>query len=234
MNKEVMILRRGGGTKLFAAIGATYPVGNTCTCTNGTKTLIAKDTSGQYVFTIPKPESLPETWTVTTTDGVDSKSQSVNITAEGQCVLVNLASVYLFKEGAGVVDEWTALFGGYTTASVSASKMELSGGASAYMSMAAAVTSASAISLKGYSKLVFEVETSLASAAYVGVSKEKFVWDGAAITISRDNSERYADIKSVERREVSVDISALEDDFYVYVASEGMNVITKVYNIWLE
>lgn len=231
---EVMILRRGGGAKLFAAIGVTYPVGNTCICTNGTKTLIAKDTSGQCVFAIPKPATLPETWTVTTTDGVDSKSQSVNITAEGQCVLVNLASVYLFKEGAGVVDEWTALFGAFTNASVSSSKMELSGGSSYYMSMCAAVTSANAISLKGYSKLVFDVETSLANTAWIGVSTEKFVWAETQTTISRNNSERYTDLKSIERKEVSVDISGLDDDFYVFVASDGMNVITKVYNIWLE
>lgn len=233
---EVMIMRRGGGGELFAAIGARYPVGNTCSCTNGKKTLVAKDASGQCVFAVPKPTSLPESWTVTTTaDGGDSKSKSVNITAKGQCELVNLASVYLFKEGAGVPSEWTALLGGFTDASVSASNMELSSGDTAYQSVTAAVTSASAISLKGYSRLVFDIETNDAHmAAWVGVSKEKFVWSEDEVTISRENSERYTDITSVERKEVSVDISALDDDCYVFVASEGLNVITKVYNIWLE
>lgn len=224
---DVMILRRGGGSsELYAAIGVTYPIGTACTCSNGTKTLTAKGTNGRWVFPVPEEG----TWIVVAGD----KIKEVSIEHPGQCELVNLAALYLFKEGAGVLSDWTALFGGHTTASISSSKMELSGGESAYMSMCAAVTSANAISLKGYSKLVFDVETSLANTAWIGVSSNKFVWAETQTTISRNNSERYTDLKSIERKEVSVDISGLDDDFYVFVASDGMNVITKVYNIWLE
>ena len=74
------------GTKLFAAIGVTYPAGSTVTCTNGTKTLTAKNTSGQWVFAIPEIG----TWTVTATDGTNTKSQSVSITSEGQFESVEL------------------------------------------------------------------------------------------------------------------------------------------------
>ena len=63
------------GSKLFAAIGVTYPAGSTLTCTNGTKTLTAKNTSGQWVFAIPEAG----TWTVTATQGPNTKSQSVSI-----------------------------------------------------------------------------------------------------------------------------------------------------------
>lgn len=93
---EVMILRRGGGGNLFAAIGVTYPASNTCTCSNGKKTLVAKAKNGQWIFSIPKPASLPERWTVTSTDGVDSKSKDVSIDSEGQCVTVNLKETVLF------------------------------------------------------------------------------------------------------------------------------------------
>lgn len=224
---DAFVVRRGGGSsKLFAAVGVIYPTDDACTCSNGKKTLTAKGVNGRWVFPIPEEG----TWMVVAGD----KIKEVSIEHPGQCELVNLAALYLFKEGAGVQSDWTALFGGFTNASVSSSKMELSGGSSAYMSMCAAVTSANAISLKGYSKLVFDVETSLANTAWIGVSKKKFVWNETQTTISRNNSERYTDLKSIERKEVSVDISGLDDDFYVFVASDGMNVITKVYNIWLE
>ena len=70
----------GGGAKAFAVIGVSYPEGSTCTCTDGTKTLKLKDTSGQGIFLIP----YAATWTVTCTDGTKTKSESVEITIEGQ------------------------------------------------------------------------------------------------------------------------------------------------------
>lgn len=81
------IMTSDGGTKLFAAIGVTYPAGSTLTCTNGSKTLTAKTTTGQWVFAIPEAG----TWTVTATDGTNSKSQSVSITTEGQFESVTLS-----------------------------------------------------------------------------------------------------------------------------------------------
>lgn len=84
----------GGGTKLFAAIGVTYPAGSTLTCTNGTKTLKAKTTTGQWVFAIPEAG----TWTVTATDGTHSKSQDVSITGEAQFESVELSYAVLYYE----------------------------------------------------------------------------------------------------------------------------------------
>jgi len=91
-----------GGAKLFAAIGLTYPEGSTVTCTNGTRTLKAKNTSGQWVFAIPAAG----TWTVTATDGTSSKSEAVEITAEGQCVSVILSYEFVLFDGGAIV-EWT-------------------------------------------------------------------------------------------------------------------------------
>lgn len=91
---EVFIVRRGGGTALFAAIGVTYPAGSTVTCTNGTTTLKAKTTSGQWVFAIPKAGA----WTVSATDGTSTASQSVTISNEGQFATIALNyELYLFK-----------------------------------------------------------------------------------------------------------------------------------------
>lgn len=90
----------GAGTKLFAAIGVTYLAGSTLTCTNGTKTLTAKTTTGEWVFAIPEAG----TWTVT----AGSKSKSVNITTEGQFEKVNLSELVLFDGGDN-----TAVTGGW-------------------------------------------------------------------------------------------------------------------------
>jgi len=86
------IVRRGGGSgsvsvsSAFAVIAATYPAGSTCTCTNGTKTLKAKDTGGSFLFLIPEAG----VWTVSCTDGVREKRESVQIGVQYQAENVTL------------------------------------------------------------------------------------------------------------------------------------------------
>lgn len=77
----------GGGAKLFAVIGVTYPVGSVCTCTQGTKTYKAKNTSGLALFAVPKVGD----WTVSCTDGTDTASKTVTINVEGQAKIVELS-----------------------------------------------------------------------------------------------------------------------------------------------
>lgn len=57
-------------------IATTYPPGSTCTCTNGIYTFNAEDTSGVYVYTVPSTGN----WTVSSTDGSNTKSKVVTIT----------------------------------------------------------------------------------------------------------------------------------------------------------
>ena len=92
---EAFITRRGGGTP-YAAIGVTYPSGSVCTCTNGTLTLTAKNTSGKAIFVIPSVG----TWTVKAVSGSKSTSKAVSITAEGQVETVTLSyALVLFNNG---------------------------------------------------------------------------------------------------------------------------------------
>ena len=79
-----------GGGSSFAAIQVTYPAGSVCTCSNGTKTMTAKTTTGKYTFFIPKV-TLPSTWTLSCSQGTDSDSQTATITAEGDLLTVILA-----------------------------------------------------------------------------------------------------------------------------------------------
>lgn len=92
---EAFITRRGGGTP-YAAIGVTYPSGSVCTCSNGSVTLTAKDTSGKAMFIIPTKG----TWTVKAVKGSQSASKAVSITTEDQIETVTLAYDYTIYSGA--------------------------------------------------------------------------------------------------------------------------------------
>ena len=97
----------GSSGKLFAIIAVTYPEGSVCTCSNGTKTLKAKDTSGKALFNVPSAG----TWTVSCTDGSSTVSKSVTITAPGQVENVKLSyALILYDSG----DEYTDITGGWS------------------------------------------------------------------------------------------------------------------------
>nr|DAM33699.1 MAG TPA: tail protein [Caudoviricetes sp.] len=81
---------------VYAVIGVTYPSGSTVTCTNGSKTLKAKDTSGKAMFIVPTKG----TWTVKAVKGSRSASKAVSITAEGQVETVELSfALQIVKDG---------------------------------------------------------------------------------------------------------------------------------------
>ena len=115
----------GGAGKLFAAIGVTYPAGSTLTCSNGTKTLKAKNTSGQWVFAIPEEGE----WTVKSFDGADYESstnkgsETVAITAEGQSVTVELSyNFILFSAEKGLADGYALSQGTVSDGVINAGK----------------------------------------------------------------------------------------------------------------
>ena len=97
-----------GAGKPYAIIGVTYPAGSICTCSNGSKTLTTKDTSGKTMFIIP----YAGTWTVTAVSGSKSKSKAVSITAEGQVEVVTLIFETILWEAGS--DQNTSLTGGFS------------------------------------------------------------------------------------------------------------------------
>ena len=100
----------GGGTKPYAVISVTYPSGSTVTCTNGSKTLTAKDTSGKAIFVIPSAG----TWTVKAVSGSKSTSKTVSITAEGQVETVELMYELIMVPN----DDYSTFWTGKTTNTV--------------------------------------------------------------------------------------------------------------------
>lgn len=102
---EAFITRRGGSSaKVYAVIGVTYPTGSTCTCTDGVKTLTAKDTSGKAIFVIPSTG----TWTVKAVSGSKSTSKMVSITAEGQVETLTLSYEFVLLNTSG----WASKYAG--------------------------------------------------------------------------------------------------------------------------
>jgi len=103
-----------------ATINITYPAGSTCTCSDGTTTLSAPDTSGTWVCTVPNAGK----WTVSSTDGDKSKSADVVITTDGQTESVTLLYItHLFNNG----DTCDAITGGWGTGVTSSGSASISG-----------------------------------------------------------------------------------------------------------
>lgn len=96
-----------------ATINITYPAGSTCTCTDGTTTLSAPDTSGTWDCIVPNAG----TWTVSCTKDSDSDSSTVTISTDGQTASVELSYQIVFVNDSGQATKTPAVkkFGKYNS-----------------------------------------------------------------------------------------------------------------------
>lgn len=215
-----MIYVMSGGGKAFAVIGVNYPEGSTCTCSDGTKTLKLKDTSGQGLFLIP----YAGTWTVTATDGTNTKSESVEISTEGQIAEINLAyETYIFKSGEGVASDWyTSTDSGYP--SVNADRLYCKFNYSNYGYVT--FLTANVLDLTGVETIVFEVVSSLTDDTY-GICSTKTTKP----SFEAKTSPEIRDGKTVNF--VTVDVSACNGKYYVGLYATrpngGSATITNIY-----
>lgn len=227
----MIINMSGGGGKPYAVIGVTYPAGSICTCSNGSKTLTAKDTSGTAMFTIPEAG----TWTVTAVSGDKSASKAVEITAEGQVESVVLGyRFYLFNNGYSNA----ALTGNYkkdgnTLLTVNA-KITLTpnpdnnvGGMTGFTNV---------VDMTNYSTLCFEVsKNTTTNGAQFGV------FPNVAVSAA---GKAIAQTISKQTGTISVDISALKNQGYIGVNTYLIDILdnatkyisgdTVITAIWLE
>lgn len=208
-----MIYVLSGGGKPFAVIGATYPSGSTCTCTNGSKKLTAKDTSGQALFVIPSTG----TWTVTCTNGTDTASEAVSITAEGQTKTVTLLYELVLWNNGSVNEDVT---GGWDGNQASASlgddyEKYLNNGSIGYYGTASVTKNK--VDVTKYNTLIFNVVsfTSAGPVATLGISNRTSSPAGDAIaTVTATKSQTYP-------TELSVDVSAVSGEYYVFIYADG-------------
>ena len=215
---------------VYAVIGVTYPEGSVCTCSNGSVTLTAKDTTGKALFVIPSAG----TWTVTAVSGSKSTSKTVSITAEGQVETVTLTyGLYIFKNGSGLTSGYSiksnSIISAPTVSSdtISWSGNSESGGVAFYIDPA--------VALSGYTKLCFDFECSYNYGGNYGMGFG--VGTDAATSLMITNTSWTAKVTStaqgtIARNTVQCDISALTDSEYIKVV--GSYSAGEIYNIWLE
>lgn len=215
---------------VYAVIGVTYPSGSVCTCSNGSVTLTAKDTTGKAIFVIPSAG----TWTVTAVSGSKSTSKAVSITAEGQVETEELTyGLYIFKNGSGLTSGYSiksdSMISAPTVSSdtISWSGNSSSGGVAFYIDPA--------VALSGYTKLCVDFECSYNYGGNYGMGFG--VGTDAAASTTINNTNWTAKVTStaqgaIARNTVQCDISALTDSEYIKVV--GSYSAGKIYNIWLE
>ena len=230
-----MIIPVSGGSA-FGYIVANFPTTATsCTCSSG-GTVLEADAAGlargQFVFEVPAAG----TWTVTATDGTNTKTQEVSITAKGQGENVELDyELYLFKAGTGVLT-------GYSVTS-----LESKGNFSNTDYIEWATTSQAnignefqfqpAVDFSKYKTLFVELQcTGRYSSSQTDVIiaiTEKFrpteninSWNTLSKVSTKDDSY------NTNRHTVLIDVTAITSSSYVTIRAHGIS--GKLYNVWLE
>lgn len=228
-----------------ATINITYPAGSTCTCSDGTTTISAPDTSGTWTCIVPNAG----TWTAAATDGVESTSESVSITTDGQIVAIELSYLlWLYKSG----NTYNAVTGGWSVAkhpstggsfdgvlTLNADSMLLStevfGGSVAY---ANAFTNNS-IDLTGVNTLKFKI-TGIGDTAYSDKDGNTHHFRFSLAVANERPTEQVptfaADMKILATGEYSVDVSALTAGYVgIWITTGGyIKTTLTISEIWGE
>lgn len=227
----------------FAAdIDVTYPASSTCTCTDGATTFTdtnETDTEKTVTFTVPNAG----TWTVTATDGLQTKSASVSITTEWQSESVTLSyRLYLIENG--VVNPTynfnSQLRSGYpcssyeTDGSVFNIDSAASGAAGGYSN---GLATGSKVDISSFSTLnctlTFTLhgsqQSSLALLSSTEYSSEAALSSGRAYYVSLANHN--------DSQTVTLDVKNANSSYYigfVFIKSNANNPQVAISNLWLE
>ena len=228
-----------------ATINITYPAGSTCTCSDGTTTLSAPDTSGTWACIVPNAG----TWTAAATDVVENTSESVSITTDGQIVAIELSYLlWLYKSG----NTYNAVTGGWSVAEHGSTggsfdsvltlnddsmllSTEVWGGSVAY---ANAFTNNS-IDLTGVNTLKFKI-TGIGNTAYSdkegNTHKFRFSLVVANERPTKQNPTFAADMKILATGEYSVDVSAVTTGYVgIWITTGGyIKTTLTISEIWGE
>ena len=228
-----------------ATINITYPAGSTCTCSDGTTTISAPDTSGTWTCIVPNAG----TWTVAATDGVENTSESVSITTDGQIVAIELSYLlWLYKSG----NTYNAVTGGWSVSkhpstggsfdgvlTLNADSMLLStevwGGSVGY---ANAFTNNS-IDLTGVNTLKFKI-TGIGNTAYSDKEGNTHKFRFSLVVANERPTKQIptfaADMKILATGEYSVDVSAVTAGYVgIWITTGGyIKTTLTISEIWGE
>lgn len=221
IERQMELVSPGAGTGAFAAIAITYPAGSTVTVTDGKITYTAPNTNGSALFIIP----YAATWIVTATDGTNTKSESVEITSEGQSVSVELSySLWLYKDG----DTCDSVTGGWTSFTESSDNrvnfnsdniytygkyVKTQHGAAAY------AYPNRKIDLSKYASLRAKVSgVSYNSACQCGIMVNNSLTNVTnGVVSNHDELADFTAAAAASNGEISIDISTLEGEYYVLI-----------------
>ena len=228
---DVMILRRGGGGKTgLPAIYVDYPPGSVCTCSNNNgKTYTAKDNSGLWLFSGLELG----TWTVTATDGTNSKSQSVSITKEGQFESVELSyRYYLFNNGSVVA--WTPEARREDAGDVCTVGSTIYGKATASTGYRSAVAYTDVIDISKYSKLCVNF-TAITAEAYFGLITSAVAGGNDVDAINNWSASQKVTSKGTKELDISSFASATDLCVIVGTYRDGDYIRSfEADQVWLE
>lgn len=230
-----------GSSAKLPAIYVQYPEGSICTCTNGEKTYTAKDTTGFWLFA----GLSIGTWTVTTTAPTGENrpvSETVEITTEGQILSVKLSYwnglIYDYETGFALpfvekTFSYTALPAGQGYIDFTEQGILMRNSDTATGTLQNIVTS-----------LCTEDPIDLSKFTTANITFE-FTSDNGGndprFCITNANSGDMANNANVVVSRVdmpktgtySIDLSAINDSYYVMVAVSNVQAIT-VKKMWLE
>lgn len=213
-----------------ARINVVYPAGSTCTISNGSKTYTAPSTVGYWECDVDSAG----TWTVTATNGPQSASQSVSITASGQTAGVTLTYDYKIFNAGGAADYsggWTGLGNQTVIGTDIQCYVDYSwAGCQAFTN--------AAFDVSNYTKLNVNVSavSAIRDQASFGLNRSKpntVMWNDSFT--NKDNCAAILAITSTGVK--TLDISGLSGNFYFWTGQNGTGWAGKsgftIDRIWL-
>lgn len=218
-----------GGMKIYAFIVVKYPAGSVCTCSKGSRTMKAKDTSGVYVFAIPEAGS----WTASASSTAHPTpvTKTVSITSYGQSVGVTLAyTKYLLDYG----DQKTNNTGGWVQTTVtklwgeySAAAATMNSNGMVFPSATSIMTTNWQIDVTSFDRLCIAVP---ASSNQVTVAVMKNL--GGEMGYASSNVVAKMNVDGTTNK-ANLDISAVSGSCYIVIGTGG-TITATVSQVWLE
>ena len=215
-----------GGGSAFAVIDISYPEGAACTCSNGVRTMQAKDTSGHWMFQIPRAGE----WTVTAAKGDKSRSQTVDVaekrsygvTLAYEWVLIDNGTLNTSVTGEWEIDEYDVWDSTATPPSMTNESDHLA----IYTGVGRniAISHSNAIDVTNCKTLSIKVSAyqTRGTAVKVGVSTSN---TGSDLTVSSGNLT--TDNKT---RTITLDVSSVNGNVY-FKAVSGEQMQIKIYDL---
>lgn len=199
-----------------ATIKITYPASSTCVVTNESGQTVASNTNTDTsAKTWTATVNATGTYTVTATDGTSSKSQSVEITAEGQFETVELGyALVIFEAGKGLSDGFTLTTSGTISKSVTADKISLT----TTSNNSGQGTIKPSIDLSQYSTLTVTAARKAVASAYSSAQIRLLTKETADQTDSSSVVAQAAITGSLtggELYDITIDVSSISDTVFL-------------------